>query len=73
MKTSHNPSNPNFKITYPGLSAYHFPTTPQHLSPCLDPFFRTQPIRQGKQRDEHDFEDKEDNEFEEEEGKRKTV
>lgn len=49
-------SIPDFKMKYPEFKAYHLPAGPSHESPCMDPFWRSQPIRQGKVRDEHDFE-----------------
>jgi hypothetical protein len=32
--------NPNYKIKYPGKGAYHFPSGPTHISPCIDIRFR---------------------------------
>ncbi len=42
----------NYKMTYPGPEAYHFPTSTKHNSPCMDSFWRSQPIRQGKKKEE---------------------
>lgn len=54
--------NPNFKIQFPGPEGYHFPAGPSHNSPCMDPYWRSQPIRQGKAREEPDFDLKPDEE-----------
>ena len=48
-------SIPNFKMKYPEFKAYNLEGSPVHLSPCMDPYWRSQPIRQGKVREEHDF------------------
>jgi hypothetical protein len=42
-------------MKYPEFKAYNLEGTPVHLSPCMDPYWRSQPIRQGKVRDEHNF------------------
>jgi hypothetical protein len=44
-------SNPLFKRMLPGKEAYHFPAGQTHESPCMNPFWRAQPIRQGNVRD----------------------
>jgi hypothetical protein len=62
MKSSPKHSNPNYKSNYPGLGAYHFPEGKTHLSPCMNPFWRSQPIRVSPIREEWDFEEKPDNE-----------
>ena len=46
-----------FQETVPKKSAYHFPTGPTHESPCMDPYWRSQPIRQGISRDEIEHEE----------------
>lgn len=51
-----------YKDTYPPLSNYTIPSTSKHESPCMSPYWRSQPIRQGKQRDEIDFEERIDEE-----------
>lgn len=43
-----------YKDTYPGLEAYHFPTGPSNVSPCMSNYWRNQPIRQGKPREDDD-------------------
>ncbi|AKB37379.1 hypothetical protein MSSAC_2789 [Methanosarcina siciliae C2J] len=48
-------SIPDFKMKYPEFKAYHFPSGPVHNSPCMDPYWRSLPIREGKVRDEWDF------------------
>ena len=55
-------TNPNFKMKYPEFSEYGLEGSPVHTSPCMDPFWRSQPIRHGKTRDEWDFELKPDEE-----------
>lgn len=50
--------NENFKMPYPGIEAYVFPSGPKHLSPCQDPFWRGQEIRQGNVRDEIEHDEK---------------
>lgn len=55
-------TNPNFRIKYPEITAYNLGGTPVHTSPCMDSYWRSQPIRQGKVRDEWDFELKPDEE-----------
>lgn len=49
-----------YKDSYPLQDRYNFPTTEKHESPCMSEFWRSQPIRQGKVRDEIDFDEKED-------------
>jgi len=39
-------------MKYPGKEAYHFPEGSSHESPCMSPYWRSQPIRQGKKRTE---------------------
>lgn len=51
-KTENYHHNQHYKIKYPGLDAYHFPTKKSNDSPCMDPVWRSQPIRQGKKREE---------------------
>ena len=48
----------NFKIKHPCPEAYNFPAGPSHESPCMSPYWRSQPIRQGKIRDEIEHEEK---------------
>lgn len=55
-------SIPNYQRKYPGFETYVLEGSPVHTSPCMDPHWRSQPIRQGKARDEHDFELKPDEE-----------
>ena len=42
----------NFQMKYPGPEAYHFPSGPSHNSPCMDQYWRAQPIRQSELREE---------------------
>jgi hypothetical protein len=42
----------NYKMTYPGPEAYHFPAGTKHESPCMSEYWRSQPIRQGKKKEE---------------------
>ena len=56
-------SNPDYKTIFPPKSAYHFPSTKSHISPCMDIYFLSIPIRERAARSEWDFEEKEDNEF----------
>lgn len=44
--------NPDYKMSYPGPEAYHFPSGPSHNSPCMDQYWRAQPIRQSEPRKE---------------------
>jgi hypothetical protein len=39
-------------MKYPGPEAYHFPSGPSHNSPCMDQYWRAQPIRQSELREE---------------------
>lgn len=50
--------NPAYKMTYPGPEAYHFPSGPSHTSPCMSAFWRAQPIRTGKPREEFEHDEK---------------
>ena len=43
-------------MKYPEFKAYNPEGSPVHNSPCMDPFWRSQPIGEGKAREEHDFE-----------------
>jgi hypothetical protein len=45
-------SIPDFRMKYPELKAYNIPLTPVHESPCMSEYWRSQPIRPGKARDE---------------------
>lgn len=57
--------NKNFKIKYPGLEGYHFPEGRTYNSPCMDSYWRAQPIRQGKKREEEiEHEEKQEDEEE---------
>lgn len=47
-----------YKMTYPGKEAYHFPSGKSHTSPCMDPYWRAKPIREGNVRDEIDRDEK---------------
>lgn len=51
-----------FIDSFPPKSAYNFPTTVKHESPCMSEYWRAQPIRQGIKRDEIDFDEKCDEE-----------
>jgi hypothetical protein len=51
-KKETNHHNSDFKMKYPGREAYVFPEGTKHLSPCEDPFWRAQEIRQGNVREE---------------------
>lgn len=62
IKSSPKHSNPNYKSRYPGMDSYHIPVNKPHGSPCMSPFWRAQPIRKGKTREEFDFELKIDEE-----------
>lgn len=42
----------NYQTKYPGPEAYHFPSGPSHNSPCMDEYWRGQPIRQGIKRED---------------------
>ncbi|MEN6290685.1 MAG: hypothetical protein ABFD07_01540 [Methanobacterium sp.] len=44
--------NANYKMKYPGPEFYNFPTGPKHNSPCMDSFWRSKPIREGKKMEE---------------------
>ncbi|MDM7917945.1 MAG: hypothetical protein QUS12_02100 [Methanosarcina sp.] len=55
-------SNPNFKIKYPEFTAYNLEGSTVHNSPCMNPFWKPPEPRQGKSRDEWDFELKHDEE-----------
>jgi hypothetical protein len=46
---------PNYQMKYSSKEAYNMEDRPKHTSPCMDPYWRSQPIRQGKVREEHDF------------------
>lgn len=41
-----------YQMPYPGPEAYHFPSGPSHNSPCMDQYWRAQPIRQSEPREE---------------------
>jgi len=40
--------------TFPPKSAYNMTDRPKHESPCMSEYWRAQPIRPGKQREELD-------------------
>jgi hypothetical protein len=42
----------DYQMKYPGQEAYHFPSGPSHNSPCMDQYWRAQPIRQSEPREE---------------------
>jgi len=44
-----------YKDTFPPKSAYNMEDRTKHESPCMDPHWIAQPIRQGKAREEIDF------------------
>lgn len=45
--------NKHFKIKFLSLEeGYHTPAGPSHNSPCMDQYWRSLPIRQGKRREE---------------------
>jgi len=48
--------------TFPPQSAYNMADRPKHESPCMDQYWRAQPIRQGKVREEIDYDEKDDEE-----------
>lgn len=52
MRVKTNMSSVVYQMEYPGLDAYHFPVGVQHTSPCMSSFWRGQPIRQGKMKEE---------------------
>jgi hypothetical protein len=49
-------------MKYPGPKAYTMEQKITHTSPCMSFEWLHQPIWQGKPRQEHDFEDKQDTE-----------
>jgi len=51
-----------YKMKYPGRGAYHFPSGPSHNSPCMDQYWRAQPIRQSEPREDCYEEEEEDEE-----------
>jgi len=48
-------TNPNFKMKYPEFSEYGLEGSPVHTSPCMDPFWRSQPVMKGNVRDVREF------------------
>lgn len=54
-KYPYYPAHDEYKMTYPTPDKYNFPSTPVHESPCMSEYWRAQPIRQGKVREEIDF------------------
>lgn len=51
-RSKSNTSSLNFQMTYPGTEAYHFSSGPRHDSPCMSKYWRRQPIREGKRKEE---------------------
>jgi len=49
-------------MNYPGQDSYVFPAGPSHNSPCMDSYWRSQPIRSGICRDEVEHDEKPDEE-----------
>ncbi len=46
------------KMKYPGPEAYTFPHGAAQLSPCMSPFWRNKPLRQGKKRSDTEHDEK---------------
>ena len=54
--------DPNYRINYQSKESYVFPAGPSHNSPCMDSYWRSQPIRSGICRDEVEHDEKPDEE-----------
>lgn len=61
----------DYRTRYPGIEGYNLENPIKHNSPCMDSYWRSQPIRAGKKREDYDHDTKpeetEETEKEEEE------
>jgi hypothetical protein len=55
-KSNFETFNLDYKMKYPSAEAYHFPAgdPKTSVSPCMDSYWRSQPIREGKPRERED-------------------
>lgn len=47
-----------YQMKYPGKDHYVMTTNTVYLSPCMSEYWRSQPRRQGKAREDHDTDTK---------------